>query len=82
MTMAESDRHAQDGQTRITTRLPEDLHEALRTYVFLTRESANSVITTAVRTFLETTGRERMLAASREDTLKLYSTALDKLADS
>ena len=75
-------RHSVDDTTRLTTRLPNDLHEALRTYVFLTKESANSVIIDAVRTFLETTGRERMVEASKIDTIKRYSAALDKLADS
>jgi len=71
-----------DDVTRMTLRLPNDLADTLRTYVFLTHESANSVIVSALEQFLATTGRDRMVESSTRDTINRYGVVLDKLAQS
>lgn len=74
--------HAADEVTRMTLRLPTDLAENLRALVFLTHQSANSVIVEAVINYMETVGRDRMVAASTSDTVKRFGAILDKLGDS
>ncbi len=72
-------RHAADDQTRMTLRLPADLADTLRTFVFLTRDSANSVIVTALERYLATEGRDRMVEASTRETISRYGEVLEKL---
>lgn len=75
-------RHAADDVVRTTVRLPADVAETLRTYVYLTHDSANSAMVQAIRDFLSTTGRDRMVQASTRDTVTRFGAVLDKLGDS
>lgn len=64
----------------LTVRLPEDEHNALRLYAFLTKTSLNETVLTAVREFLATKSDELTdMAIDRFRTD--YRVALDKLAD-
>ncbi len=74
--------HAADETTRMTLRLPPEVADTLRAYVFVTRQSANSVMVEALTQFLETTGRDRMVAASTSDTAMRFGAILDKLGNS
>lgn len=73
---------AADETTRMTLRLPADLADTLRAYVFLTRKSANTTIIDALTQYLETTGRDQMVAASTSDTAMRFGAILEKLGDS
>lgn len=66
---------------QLTLRLPDEEHEALRIYAFLTKTSVNETVTRAVRQFLATNGRNEEFEAALDRFRREYRIALDKLAD-
>ncbi len=72
--------HTHDIQRQaVTVRLDPDLHEALRTYSFHTRRSANETITNLLREFLDGPGRAELIGAVVTETQERHVVALDKL---
>lgn len=64
----------------LTLRIPEDEHDALKLYAFLTNTSLNETVVRAVREFL--LSRSDELFEESIDRLRAqYRVALDKLAD-
>lgn len=63
----------------VTLRLDHDLHEALRTYTFHTRRSANDLLTQLLREYLAGDGRDELRSAVVRDTQERHQVALDKL---
>jgi hypothetical protein len=64
----------------LTVRLPEDEHNALKLYAFLSETSLNEAVLDAIRFFLAS--KEEELFEQGIDRLrKQYRVALDKLAD-
>lgn len=69
-------------QTRtLTIRVPEDVHEALRTLAFATNTSINEIAVRALRDHLAHEGHRRAVEAFLAQARRRYRVALDKLAD-
>lgn len=63
----------------ITVRLDHDVHEALRSYSFHTRRSANDLITRLLRDHLFGSGQEELIDAVVSNERESHRVALDKL---
>jgi hypothetical protein len=65
----------------ITTRVPKDVHEALRTLAFATDSKINDIVVRAIRDYLSDAGHRKAVEALAGKAMKQYRVALDKLAD-
>lgn len=75
------DKKTQQEARQVLVRMPDDEHEALRTYAFVTDRTVNDVVRHAVREFITGEGRREEIDAIVQRIRKARRGALDKLRD-
>ncbi|MEX0756157.1 MAG: hypothetical protein WD556_13760 [Actinomycetota bacterium] len=80
--MRKRSKNGREGATRqLTVRVPEEVHEAIRTLSVAIEVSANEIVLRAVRDYLSNEGHRDAVDSFARQAQDRYAVALEKLAD-